>query len=691
MNQSGPEQINYGRAQHFIKIGRMMKLTTFLLLVGCLEVSATAYSQKATITLSLHKVSLEKVFEAVTRQSGYLFLYSNERLPGAGEEVSVEITDGTIAQVMDACLAGLPLSYRVMHQTIVIIPKEDGPTAVPKAVPVSGFVRDSSGRPLIGVSVQVKGSGTGTVTDAAGHFELQAPGDAVLLFSYVGYRPVSAPVSGTAPMNIVLHGSVGRLSQLVVVGYGTQKKENISGAIGTYRPTALTARPAISPDQMMQGRMAGVNVTYGSGTPGGAMHVSIRGTGSISASNDPLYVIDGVPVYLPDAELSNFGEQMNPLAELNPDDIESIDVLKDAAAAAIYGSRATNGVVIITTKSGQRGKPMLSVDLYTGIQSVPRLDKLQMAPSDLYVEVINEAIDNYNMQNGYMPGSTNYAKRIQDPYPGLPDVNWLDLVLRTAHTSNANLSFSGGTDKGTYYMSGGYLDQQGAVITNRLKRYNGRINLTRNIFPWLKVGANTNFSFSNNNRVPGSNVGSAIMARSLEQRPFDRPYKPDGSYYVGGTEELMRNNAVQVLNEERSYVNNSQFLGNFYADISFLKHFTFKSSFGTNVIFTHDYLYYMKDHPYSTGNGRIVDRRRNISNILFENTLDYANHFGPLDLKVLGGHSFQKITFTNSSVDGRDFPSPSFDVLSVAGEITDAYTDLNASALESYFGRANFS
>jgi TonB-linked SusC/RagA family outer membrane protein len=181
------------------------------------------------------------------------------------------------------------------------------------------------------------------------------------------------------------------------------------------------------------------------------------------------------------------------------------------------------------------------------------------------------------------------------------------------------------------------------------------------------------------------------MARSLEQRPFDRPYKPDGSYYVGGTAELMRHNTLQILNEEKAYLDNSQFLGNFYADIRFLKNFTFKSSFGTNIIYTHDYMYYMQDHPYSTGSGRLVDRNRHISNILFENVLNYKNHFGRLDLMALAGHSFQKVSSSDNSIDGRGFPSPSFDVLSVASEIADAYTGLSAYALESYFGRANLS
>jgi TonB-linked SusC/RagA family outer membrane protein len=227
------------------------------------------------------------------------------------------------------------------------------------------------------------------------------------------------------------------------------------------------------------------------------------------------------------------------------------------------------------------------------------------------------------------------------------------------------------------------------IKTNNLKKYTGKINLTQQVFPWLKVGANTNFSFSHNNRIPGSNIGSTIMARSLEQRPFDRPYKPNGDYYVGGTEELLRHNPLQILNEEKSYLNNTRFLGNFFGEVKFLRDFSFKTSFGTDLAYTNDYVYYMKDHPYSTGDGRLLDHRRLLSNIIFENTLHYDKRISMLDLSVLAGHSYQRNSNSAIDVDGRGFPSPAFDVNSVAATIASAGTALNNSALESYFGRAN--
>lgn len=668
-----------------------MKLATLVLLVACMEVSATAYSQQARITVSLHKVSLEEVFHAIGRQSDYQFLYNDENLRRVEVPVSLKVTDAPIDQVMDLCLRNLPLSYQIIDKTIVITPKasEDSAYRLPQPVHVSGAVTDTSEKPLAGVSIKVLGTASGTATAADGTFSLEAPAGAVLEFSYIGYTSVRVPVQGAATLHVRLHVATGKLSQLMVIGYGTQKKSEVTGAISGYKPDELHARPVLGLDQMMQGRMAGVNITYGSGTPGGAVRVSVRGTGSLSASNSPLYVIDGVPIDGTGASIIDFGESMDPLAQLNPNDIASIDVLKDAASAAIYGSRATNGVILITTKKGKKGASQFNVNAYTAMQWVPNLNKIAMSGSKLFVQVQNEAINNYNQEYGYNPGDSKYIPYIYNPYPGLKDVNWLDLVLRTAYAENIDLSASGGSDKSTYYISGGFMKQQGTIIQNDYKKYNTRINLSSRPVSWLQVGSHISMSYTRNNRVPGSNLGTTILGRALPQRPFDRPYKPDGSYYVGGTDDLKYHNPIQILNEEDAYLDNYRLLGNVFADISLTRDLVFKTSFGTDLIYTHDYVYYNQNHPYGTGDGRNVDDRRLLSNLLLENTLHYTKNLGRLGLDLVAGHSFQRQTGSTSYLDGNGFPAPSFDVIAAASVINDASTNLYGNAMESYFGRAN--
>lgn len=699
MKQLRLGQTQYQCPRSFPKTLRVMKLTTLLLFLSCLQVSATAYSQDNHISLSLKRVTLEKVISAVQKQTDYLFLYNNEKLMLSTEGISIRVKDATIQQVMKAALKGQPFTYKIIDKTIIIIPKEDQSAVKPQPVEINGRVTDSTGAPLIGVSVKVKpasptggGANTGTITDAEGRFSLELSDEnATLIFSYIGYQPKEVALNEESNITIVLKASASQLNQLVVVGYGTQKKEDVTGAIGSYEPSVKTARPVLSPDLMIQGHIPGVMVTTSSGTPGSSVNVRIRGIGSLSASNQPLYVIDGVPIFNHNASIYDLGENVNPLAALNPNDIASVEVLKDAAAAAIYGSRATNGVVLITTKSGKKGEGKLRLNAYTGFQEIPRMDQLKMAGADEYVSVINEAINNYNVQNSYHPGGDNYIKHIYNPYPGMGSTDWFDLITRTAKINNVSLSFSNGSDQGSFYISGSYMDQDGVILTNNYRKYTAKINLDRHLNDWLTVGANTFFSYSRNNRVPGSNRGSAIWLRALGQRPFDRPYKPDGSYYVGGTEDLIYHNPLQVLNERNSYLDNYRLIGNAFAEIKFLKDFTFKSSFGTDLIYTHDYQHYTKTHPYGAGTGRVVDGRRFSTNLLWENTLTYKKQLDQLSLTLLAGHSFQKEGNSNNGVEGRGFPSPSFDVVSVAATIFDGTSGLSANALESYFGRANLS
>mgnify|MGYP002619933685 CR=1 FL=1 len=674
-----------------------MKLTALLFIVFGLQLSLTASPQ--SITFSGEGVKLEKVFAEIKAQTGFLVVY-NYRMIRDASPVTISVQNEPLHSFMEKVLSKQSLDFSIQNKTIFIkrkletpvknSPREDIPA--PPPADINGKITDENGAPLAGATIRVKGTDRVTASDINGNFSLTGvPDGAVLVITYVGYATKEYTVRGNSTPVISLEKLDAKLGEVVIVGYGFQKRRDVSAAIASFKPTEENARPVLSPDQLIQGRMPGVQVSAGSGSPGSSNRVAVRGIGSLSATNEPLYVIDGIPVVQQNAALINMGENMNPLALLNPNDIESVEVLKDAASAAIYGSRATNGVIIITTKSGKAGKAKFTVDYTTGIQQVPYLNKVKMAGSDLYLEVINEAIDNYNMQNNYKPGDNNYMLRKENPYPGLPDTDWMDLVLRTAKTQSIGFSITSGTDKTKLYISGNYLNQEGAVLTQKFERYTTRLNISHQLNDWLEFGANTNFSFSHNDRVPGSNLGSTIMARALPQRPFDRPFKPNGEYYVGGTEDLIYHNPIQILNEENTFLNTHRVLGNFYGTIKLTQDISFKSSFGADLTYTRDNVHYNEKHPYGTGVGRLNDLRRFYTNVLWENTLNYNKNFNKLDVNALAGYSYQKLTNSTIGIDGRGFPSPSFDVLSVASEITEATTGLSESALLSLFGRANLS
>ncbi|EXY30125.1 tonB-linked outer membrane, SusC/RagA family protein, partial [Bacteroides fragilis str. 3397 T10] len=409
---------------------------------------------------------------------------------------------------------------------------------------IKGTVTDGKGEPIIGANVIQEG-GIGTITDVEGNFTVTADLSKPLEISYIGYKKKSIRIGASPTINIALEEDAHVMDEVIVIGYGSKTKRDVTSSIGTYKPGEVNVRQVLGVDELLQGRVSGVNITSASGVPGSKNRVSIRGIGSITAGNEPLYVIDGVPINNTSGDTGAWGAQsMNGLNDFNPSDVESIQILKDAASAAIYGSRATNGVILITTKKGSKGQAKVNIDTNVSFSNLTRTDKLDMTDTDLFLEVLNEAIDNYNLQ------TNSTQARIDNPAPGKAQTNWLDLVLRTAVTYTTTASVSGGTDKTNYYLSANYKHNEGVIINNQLKRYNLKVNLDTEIKKWLKVGTALNLSYSRNNRVPtGYNIGTSVITRAIEQRPWDSPYRPDGEYAVGG-QELANHNPIQALNEE---------------------------------------------------------------------------------------------------------------------------------------------
>lgn len=556
---------------------------------------------------------------------------------------------------------------------------------------VNGTIVDKDGNPLIGVTIFEKGTDNGCITDFNGQYQLSLSNrDAVIVISYVGYK--TQELKGDQLVEkIVLEEDAVALDELVVVGYAVQKKKELTGSTSSLKASDKKLSVTTSLDQMMQGNLSGVNITNASGMPGGAVRVSIRGVGSINGSNEPLFVIDGIPVSNSDNSGVNGrfgGSVQNPLSMLNPNDIESIDVLKDAAATAIYGSRATNGVVMVTTKRGKKGqRTTVNLSASYGLQSLSK--EIEMADSDLYLTVRNEAVNNYNTQNNLKPGDNLYKTLEVNPRPGQPDTDWIDLITHDqAAVQNYEVSVSSGSEKTRFYSSLGYFDQEGIILTNRFRRYSLRTNVDHDISNAFQTGVSIALSKTINNRVPNDNVGNGIFTRSIEQRPFDVPFKEDGRYMIGGV-DIPRHNGIQVLNEQKSKNEWYRVLANAYLTIKLLEGLEYKLSLSGDIRYSNDYLKLTKDHPYGSPKGEITDYRSMMQNYLIDNTLTYTKQIKDFNFTALGGYSMQEINTDASSIVGKDFPSSQFDYINAAGRINSASTTGGKNRLISTFFRLN--
>ena len=443
-----------------------------------------AVSANAQISMSLKDVSVRSAVEYLQKEYHYSFTIGTDDID-INKHVTVQVKNVSIQNALDRIFAGQDVSYKVNGKNISVVAKkaQPAPAAKPvgKAQPLlcTGIVVDENNSPMAGAFVVEKGTTNAVSSGADGKFSIKVTGaEPVLSFSFFGYEDKEVQISSSRTnIEVKMEPQALSLDQSVVVGYGSMTRRDITSAIGQFKPKASERRDVLSVDQLLQGRIAGVNITTASGIAGASSRVSIRGIGSLNAGNEPLYVIDGVPITSTSGDTGAFsqGESMTGLATLNPSDIESVEVLKDAASAAIYGSRATNGVIIVTTKSGKKGAPVISIDASMSLSQQPRLDKLDLASGDLLIETFNEAIDNYNIQFG------KTQERFINPMPGKPTHNWLKDVLRTGFSRNITASISGGSEKIRYYVSATAKHQEGTALSNALNQYSIKSNVSGDI------------------------------------------------------------------------------------------------------------------------------------------------------------------------------------------------------------------
>lgn len=659
----------------------------FAVVVLTCFVSFSAFAQQMSI--SLDKVTVRKALEHLQREYNYSVSVRSDEID-IERVVSVKATD--LSSVLKQIFAGQNVEYSINGTSVSVKAKKVVVKETPVSRQITGKVLDEEAMPLVGAAVVEKGTTNGAVADIDGNFAITPSSpSAVLVFSFFGYADEEIQVGKSSVIEVKMTPQSLSLDDVVVVGYGSMTRRDITSAVGSFKPKPSERREVLSVDQMLQGRVAGVNITTASGIPGASSRVSIRGIGSLNAGNEPLYVIDGVILSTTSGDTGAYsaGESMSGLATVNPSDIESIEVLKDAASAAIYGSRATNGVIIITTKSGKKGAAKVAVDASITMGQQPRTETLELASGDLLIEVFNEGIDNYNRQFG------QNIERFINPMPGKPAYDWLGSVLRTSWSHNVTTSISGGTDNTKYYVSGTYKHVEGTAIDNDMNQYSMKSNVSGKVKPWLSFGVNMMLSYSKNDRVASGYSGHNVIKAAVEQYPWHEPFLPNGDWATSKN-ILVNNNALQAIKESDVWIKTYRALSSAFLEFHIIPGLDFKTNVGEDFQSLEEHCYFSSKHNSgypSEDNpmgGRLIDSRVNRASLMWDNTLSYNKSFEKgFNIGAVLGHSLQIYESSSSSQTGLGFPSASFDVNSVAATVEDVTSGKSAYALQSFFARAN--
>nr|WP_295926240.1 TonB-dependent receptor [uncultured Dyadobacter sp.] len=540
---------------------------------------------------------------------------------------------------------------------------------------ITGTVTGSADKAsLPGTTITVKGTSTGTTTDADGKYQVTLPDQnpATLVFSSIGYVGQEIALSGQSVVNVELSVDQKQLDEVVVVGYGTKERRDVISAISTVNGRQVQNLPVASPVALLQGRTPGVQIVQNTGAPGGTnFSIRIRGTTSINAGNDPLYVVDGLPF------LGNS-------SDINPNDIESMEILKDAAASAIYGSRAANGVVLITTKRGKSGKASISFNYYKAVQKVDKQRMPKLMDSREFIEMIQEQRANgagvtslYGFilpQNGMIGGNGQIS-----------NTSWLDEIVQTGSMDNYQMTIQGGDSKLRFYLSGALLKQKGVLISTDYKRYTAKLNLDYQATTRLKIGTSINFTRGAQNGSPENQGG--ILQAALFKSPVNPVYAVDGTYFLEDISTII--NPVAVSNLETRYNLRNRLLTNAFAEYNILPGLTFKTSWGADLISAKsDYFQPSTARRLTVTNGSSA--YNDATNWIYEHTLNYVNSFGAHRLNALIGYSQLENNSGGNSAAARDYGTNNIETLNAASTPTSASSSRTADGLASLFGRVGY-
>lgn len=657
------------------KLLLFVKLTTLFILVALLHVSAAVRSQEK-LDLSVKDVKLEKFLDLLEKKSSYTFLYSNGTV--RGNSISIDAKDVTVPQLLGTALKNTGLAFRILQNNLIVITKSSAPQTAD--LTIKGRVVDSKGQPLPGATIAIKNGASITQTDVNGNFSATVPDNTVLVISYIGYKTQEVETAGRSEITITLIEDAGNLNEVIVTGYGTQRKKDLTGAVSVISTKDLAGLPVGGVDQIIQGKAAGVTVTQNTGAPGAGIAVQVRGLNTINGIA-PLYIVDGIPV-------------TDGINQLAPDDIENINILKDASSAAIYGARAAGGVVIITTKHGSEGKAKLSLNAYTGVQSATHL--IKMANNAQYVSAYNTAAT-----NDVRPIISDSLART------LSDVNWLKELLKPAPVTNINLSVSGGTATSNYIVSGNVFSQNGLIENSSYRRYNLRTAINSNPTKYLKFGTNVNLSYEKTRSVGSSGDGytgaaASVVRYALFRTPGTPVYGANGQFVdLPKQDAVIGNflgdgiNPIQLAANTDNNNYNYTVLGDVFGELTPIKNLRIKSDLGLNLIFT-DYKQfygtYGADRHFNTPSSLAQSHNQNL-NYNWTNTATYDLNLDKHALSFIVGTEIIKQDQIGISASRTNYvnQTPPFQYLDNGGlaNLLNGGGETSRS-LSSFFGRINY-
>ena len=678
-----------------------LPFTAILLFLG-LFAAARELTQK--VTLSESNARLEKVMDKISKQTGYTFLYE-PKLLDRSVPVTLSVKEATLEQTLNLCFKDQPLSYKIFDLTIVINERVKAADTLDKKKeivapvqgPITGKVTNAQGEPLAGISVMVKGTKRGVTTDADGSFSINATPGAILVFSYVGYNPRELRVGEGSVVNVSLEENNSSLNQVVVVGYGTQKRKDLTGSVGSVSGKDISDLSVTRVDQALSGKVAGVQVKTVSGQPGAAPQIRIRGIGSISAGTDPLYVVDGFPT--------------DNIQTLNPGDIESMDILKDASATAIYGSRGANGVVIINTKHGSAKSSVINFETTYGRQSVTRIPKLMNAKQLAQYAV--DGLRNKNLDAGKSvtgdPSTWTYPVQ---PIPlavlngsSNTDSRMTKALLRTAPIAQYTLSAYGGNEKVRYGLSGEYLNQDGIVRNTDFKRYSLRANIDAKLSNRLTVKVNLNPSYTTSRIMSESSITdynyyiSASPINGAQLWPAYLPIlTPSGDYFqYASTVASPAANPLALVNSAQNKRNGIRVLGNVSAEYKITDDLSFNVLVGGTLqsIRTSQFTPSLAALS-NTGDGvpNVAEGSDSTAmdvNWLTEYTANYRKTIQKHSFSALAGYTVQKDHLESNFLASNRYPNNLVPTLSATGGLlTGGSSDISEWSLLSYLFRLNY-
>ena len=699
---------------------RIMKLTFIFILLGLMSFASVTYSQATRLSFESKNATIESVFKKIESLSEYKFAYNSTKLD-VEKIISLKVDNQTINAILDKILGAADLQYKIIDRYIIITDEIgnnsnsfENQQSLKK---ISGKVTDVSGNSLPGVSVVIKGTTNGSITDLDGNFSISnIPANATLQFSFVGMKGQEVAIGNKTSINVVMEEDAIGIEEVVAIGYGTAKKSDLTGAVASVTAENLKERAVTSFGEALIGQVAGVQIQQINGAPGGeGLSIRVRGTGSITQSNEPLYVVDGYPM------------EGGAFRLLNPSDIESMQVLKDASSTAIYGSRGASGVVIINTKKGKSGAPSINFNMFVGVQQ--REKTVDMMNRDQYVEWFNDGRNQAWLDASIISADPNKTPHnINDPnsrrklYPSantqylipdgtsgslynfldpasvaqMPDNNWQELLFRNAKMEQYELSLSGGTEKTQYTFSASYMQQDGISINTDYDRFNFRTSLTSKINDRIQIGMNMNAYFSNSNEQ--ANGKDAPIMYALNLPPIYPLKNSDGTYgsMVRNPEILAGDvaNPIGIAEQIYDFRRRNGWMGILFAEWEIIDNLKYKISVNGGVQENNKKRY---QPSYVDLDGSKAPRPAQGNNEswtdidwVIEQTVTYQKTFAEKhSLTALAGYTSQKHSYDHAYGEARGFPNDNIYTLN-AGTMYQLTSDLSEYSMISYLSRINY-